>query len=407
MRNVRHSIIELTLTDDFALADVVLAGTNQVPILQPGEVLQLGLLLDFNQGVAGTHPFTMTFQAEGPVSGGGREFSDYWNPPTGFYGQPVYGGTLRINSEDPLQHGNVWGAISGAAVRQRAPTMSKLVDVNPYNSDEIIPDLANGWQFHTDLQGITLHFPADIQWHNGETYTCEDARFSLQTMVTGNGLTSSAMMTKLSFVDGGSITCADDFTLNLRFHAPDTTALEVFTNRGAFVFNKAWFVAGGEEVMFQDLSVGTGPFRWAAGQSVGVDAQRFERNPSYFKGDGELPYLDNLVIYGIVDESRQQAAMLAHQTDWHWVRNFGQYRAYVDHDQIMTVVRPSRGHHSVWLNKRNVPFDNGRVRQAIFMAIDRQAAVQVLQDGHGSLGFLIPPNTFWTLEDAIGCTIPA
>ena len=104
VENQSNSVIRLTLTDDFALADVVLAGLNQAPILQPGEVLPVRLQLNFHQGVAGSHPFTMTFQAEGPVSGTGRLFSDYWNPPTGFYGQPVYGGTLRINYEDPLEH---------------------------------------------------------------------------------------------------------------------------------------------------------------------------------------------------------------------------------------------------------------------------------------------------------------
>ena len=24
-------------------------------------------------------------------------FAEYWNPPTDFYGQPIYGSTLRIN----------------------------------------------------------------------------------------------------------------------------------------------------------------------------------------------------------------------------------------------------------------------------------------------------------------------
>ena len=42
-------------------------------------------------------------------------FESYWTPDTGYYGQPVYGGTLRINYEDPLEHANVWGARTGAA----------------------------------------------------------------------------------------------------------------------------------------------------------------------------------------------------------------------------------------------------------------------------------------------------
>ena len=81
--------------------------------------------------------------------------------------------------------------------------------------------------------------------------------------------------------------------------------------------------------MFNDVSVGTGAFTWAPGQTVGVDTQRFQKNPNYFKGDGALPYLDEVVIVGIVDESAQQAAMLAHQGDFHWIRNFGHDNAYV------------------------------------------------------------------------------
>lgn len=38
-------------------------------------------------------------------------FESYWKPDTGFYGQPVYGGTLRINYEDPLEHANQWEPI--------------------------------------------------------------------------------------------------------------------------------------------------------------------------------------------------------------------------------------------------------------------------------------------------------
>ena len=30
-------------------------------------------------------------------------FSDYWKPPTDFFGEPVYGGHIRINYEDPLE----------------------------------------------------------------------------------------------------------------------------------------------------------------------------------------------------------------------------------------------------------------------------------------------------------------
>lgn len=70
------------------------------------------------------------------------------------------------------------------------------------------------------------------------------------------------------------------------------------------------------------------------------------------------------------------------QADWHRVRNWGQYDSYVGHDQIQAVIRAAHGHHTLWLNSRNVPFDNVRVRQAITMGIDRERGIQILQDGH-------------------------
>jgi ABC-type transport system substrate-binding protein len=346
---------------------------------------------------------------EGSTGGGDHAptFAQYWQPPTAVYGDPLQGGHLRIVYEDPLDHGNAWGAPTGTTDRYRSPTMNLIVQENPYDSSgEAIPDLAQSWTIHDDNQGVTFRFNEGILWHNGTEFSCEDARFSVQTMVTGEGLTNPYMKGRLTHLDPAGLACEDDLTLSMRFKAPTPVPLLSLTNRRAYIFNKAWFEAGGEEAMFQDITVGTGAFTWAPGQKVGVDTQHFVKNPDYFFGEGNLPYLDELTIVGILDESAQQAALLSHQADWHWVRNFGQYRAYVDHDQIQTVIRPTRGHFQLWMNIRNEPFDNLRVRQAIVMGLDRAAGIAVLQDGNASLGFPMPSGGAWQLDEERGCAVP-
>lgn len=334
-------------------------------------------------------------------------FAQFWQPPTAVYGDPLQGGHLRIVYEDPLDHGNAWGAPTGTTDRYRSPTMNLIVQENPYDfSGEAIPDLAQSWTIHDDNQGVTFRFHEGILWHNGAEFSCEDARFSVQTMVTGEGLTNAYMKGRLTHLDPAGLTCDDDLTLSMRFKAPTSIPLLSLTNRRAYIFNKAWFEAGGEEAMFQDITVGTGAFTWEPGQKVGVDTQNFVKNPDYFFGEGNLPYLDGLTIVGILDEAAQQAALLSHQADWHWVRNFGQYRAYVDHDQIQTVIRPTRGHFQLWMNVRNEPFDNLRVRQAIVMGLDRSAGIAVLQDGNASLGFPMPAGSAWQLDEEQGCAVP-
>ena len=334
-------------------------------------------------------------------------FDEYWTPDTDFYGEPVYGGTLRINYEDPLEHANTWGASTGAATRYRGATMNRIVSDNPYDNTEIIPDLAKGWTLDEGVTGATFYFHDNITWHNGEPFVCEDARFTFETWVTGNGITASSNKANFSFIDMDNTSCIDDLTLHIGYFGPTAPGLLALTRSNALMFNKKWFLEGGEEAMFQDVSVGTGPYIWREGQTVGIDEQHFDKNPNYFKGGGGvLPYVDELVVFGILDETTQQATMMAHQTDWHWVRNFGQYREYVEHDQIMTVIRATRGHFQIWLDSRSEPWDNVRVRQAVFMGIDRQAGIQVLQDGFGSEGFLMVPGSAWELSQEEGCAVP-
>ena len=337
---------------------------------------------------------------------GAMAFAEYWNPPTDYYGEPVYGGTLRINYEDPLEHANDWGAATGASARYRGPTSAVLIMENPYDAGApVVPDLAGNWDIHEGLDGVTFYFREGTNWHNGEPFVCEDARFSFEVMGTGNGLTASYMKSRLAHVVLDEMQCIDDMTLKMNFTGPTGIPLLNLSNRRAMVFNKAWFEAGGEEAMFQDVSVGIGPFKWQPGQEVGNDEQHFDRNEDYFIP--ELPYVDELVIFGILDESTQQATQLAHQTDWHWVRNWGQYQAYVDHDQIITVIRATRGNFRLWINNRNEPFDNVRVRQAIVMGIDRNAAIQILQDGHGAWGgFGYAPGSPWELPMDQLCSVP-
>ena len=357
---------------------------------------------------------------------GATAFAEYWNPPTDYYGEPVYGGTLRIAYEDFLEHANVWGAFSGTTLRYRVPTGATLVMENPYDAGvPLLPDLARAWTLHDGQDGVTFDFREGANWHNGELFVCEDARFTFETMITGEGITHSRMKDDLTHVVLEEMTCLDDLTLEVKFSGPTAIPLHVFSHPWGLVFNKAWFLEGGEEAMFVDVNMGIGPFRWAEGQWVGGDSdgwnqghssgseeQRFERNHDYFIP--ELPYVDELVIYGILDDSARKAAHLAHQTDWLWVRNvygsddwYQQYQDYVDHDQIVTVIGPTRGNLRLWINPRHRPFGNARIRQAIVMGIDGQAFIEDIAGGHGTVGgFGYALGSPWELPREQRCSVP-
>ena len=142
--------------------------------------------------------------------------------------------------------------------------------------------------------------------------------------------------------------------------------------------------------------------------------------------------MDELVIHGIVDDSARLAAHLAHQTDWVWIRNEGDFRtsrywdasggdskyqlewvgekghyqSYVDHDQINTVFRPTRRSYRIAFDTKRPPFDNVRVRQAIVMGIDRSAFGHIAMVEDPTSGFGYAWGSPWSLPTKSLCSVP-
>ena len=117
-----------------------------------------------------------------------------------------------------------------------------------------------GGRTHDGATDVALFFHEGITWRNGEPLTCEHARFTLETTVTGEGLATGDMQGKPGFLDRETSSCLDDMTLELNLVEPKATAIPAFTDRAAVMFNKAWFEANGEDAMFTDTTVGTDEF---------------------------------------------------------------------------------------------------------------------------------------------------
>jgi len=70
VKNISLSTIRLSLDDDYDVADVVFVGEDQEPILAPDDVLAGVLVLEYHQPAeAGTRPFTVSVNADGPTPG--------------------------------------------------------------------------------------------------------------------------------------------------------------------------------------------------------------------------------------------------------------------------------------------------------------------------------------------------
>jgi ABC-type transport system substrate-binding protein len=154
----------------------------------------------------------------------------------------------------------------------------------------VVGDLAESWEQSTDGLTWTFHFHDGVTWSDGTPFTCADAKWSLDTMRTGEGLRRSPRAVQFKAVS--TIECPDDRTMVVRLARPQPAFLEVLAMGPNMVFPK--HIAEGNLDAWREnpLHVSTGPFRlqtYLPGENY-----IFERNPDYFKSP--YPYLDGVEL---------------------------------------------------------------------------------------------------------------
>jgi peptide/nickel transport system substrate-binding protein len=157
-------------------------------------------------------------------------------------------------------------------------------------------------------------------------------------------------------------------------------------------------------------NIGTGPFVFVSYDRGSVF--KVERNPDYWKtdprnGNGQLPYLDGIHTFIIPDISTRFAAFRAGQIELTPVNSrsisFDQARVISNNMQGEATVSygdKSRNNFLAFNHLRS-PYDDVRVRRALFLAIDRKAICEVMVEGHCTFATHLPPVFPATFGDAL------
>ena len=143
--------------------------------------------------------------------------------------------------------------------------------------------------------------------------------------------------------------------------------------------------------------VGSGPFKFV--EYVEGSHWEYERNPNYFKDS--LPFVDGIRAPIIRDNSRKAAAFRTGQVDFVAYAVTGLPSTDVASlaeelkDTWDVHFYPPTSHVGMALNFTKPPFDDERVRKAIFLAIDRKAVLDVWVGGKGVLGTAFPAGSWF------------
>jgi peptide/nickel transport system substrate-binding protein len=241
---------------------------------------------------------------------------------------------------------------------------------------DIVPGLALDW---TVVGTSTLEFTLrpDIVFHNGEPFTADSVKFSVERMLSEEEAPNQSKFTAIE-----SVEIVDDLTVRLNLSRPDGTLLDSLTSRLAML-PPAYFEEVGAEG-FARAPVGTGPFSFV--EWVPDDHITLAANKSYWEGSYKgKPMVDTVIFRPIPEASTRVAELQAGGV--HVIQDVMPDQMD-DLEEAGLVIVADEAYQLQYVffvtDDETVPTADVKVRQALNYAVDVDAIIENLLAGLGS-----------------------
>jgi peptide/nickel transport system substrate-binding protein len=261
----------------------------------------------------------------------------------------------------------------------------KLFDID--EKLNIVPQLALSHETSADGKEVTIKLRPGVKFHDGEPLDAEAAKHSIERHLTMSG---SFRKPELASVD--RVEVADSLTFKLVLKAPFSPLIAQLTDRaGMMVSPKAAKEAGDK---FGLRPVCAGPYKFV--ERVQQDRIVFEKFADYWNKDGIS--IDRIVFLPIVDATVRLANLKSGGLDLIervLATDIKEVRA---DSRLKLSTAIELGYQGITLNigkdKAKGPLSqSAKVRQALDLAIDREAINQVVFNGE------FKPGNQWVNPD--------
>ncbi len=245
------------------------------------------------------------------------------------------------------------------------------------------PGLATSWTAE-GADTWRLNLRKGVTFHDGHPFTAADVKFTLDYVIAPNSLYGSkARVSQITNVD-----IIDDFSVRIKTKGPFPTLINGLNN--VAIEPKHYVEAVGRDKMTA-APIGTGPFKLA--KWVPGDRIEFTANDSYWGGK---PAASNLVIRQVPEGSTRVATLLAKEVAISEELPIDLLSTVDESKDAAVVAVESTVGLLLTFDTRKPPFNDARVRQAMNLAIDKQAILERLLMGRGTVlqGQMLTSNTF-------------
>ncbi|HRY21162.1 MAG TPA: ABC transporter substrate-binding protein, partial [Flexilinea sp.] len=127
----------------------------------------------------------------------------------------------------------------------------QLVEVN--ENMEVVPSMAESWEWSEDGMHLTMHLVPEMTFHDGSPVTSADVKYSFERIL--NEETAAAARSKFTAIS--SIDTPDDLTVVFNFGEKNVAILVDMASTNAAILSKAFMENGGD---LSTTEMGSGPY---------------------------------------------------------------------------------------------------------------------------------------------------
>lgn len=280
--------------------------------------------------------------------------------------EPSMGGSVVVGITQDLDSLDPYKAVAAGTEEVLFNIYEGLV--KPDKDGNLVPAVASDWQITEGGKKYIFTMRENVKFHNGAPVTVQDIEYSIKR---GAGLldkTDSSVIVSSALSNIKEVNVPDDKTIELVLKEADTELLGYLTNA----------IVPKDYDQLDKAPMGTGPFQFVSYKPL--ESLVMKKNPKYYNHE---PYLDQVTFKIVANTDSASMELQSGAID------IFPYLTEDQANQLKDKFTVAEGNmnliQGLFLNNKKAPFDNIKVRQAMNYAVDKQAILDMVAGGKGSI----------------------